>query len=138
MQRVVNAETKIGLRSSTMVWDWNVYCSKSHRLSYNTSLKVLTQSSNNKDSSRSEKLKPRDSKPAISYNNAMAEPAKKKNRKDKKKRFRGQKWEYIGEWKEQIPTTNINVTKVIPKKKRKVRYFNCDKKSHYTNNYTKP
>ena len=59
----------------------------------------------------------------------MAEPAKKKDRKDKKKSFQNQRWEYNSE---QTLATGVN-TKVT-KKKIKARCFNCNKKSHYANN----
>ena len=94
------------------------------------------QGSNNKDSSRSEESKPKDPKPALLLDNAAVEPAKKKDKKDKKKRFWGQKRKYTGERKKQTPATDVN--KAVPKKKLKVRCFNCDKKGHYANNYTKP
>ena len=97
---------------------------------------MQSQGSNNKDSSRSEEPKPKDPKPAPPRDDAAAEPAKKEDMKDKKKRFRGQKREHMGEWKEQTPATGVN--KAAPKKKLKVRCFNCDKKDHYANNCIKP
>ena len=136
VQRAVNAKAKAGLRSSTMVWDLDACCPKGHRPSHNTSLKVQSQGSNNKDSSRSQEPKPKDLKPALPCDNSAAEPAKKKDRKNKKKKFREQRREYTEEWKEQTPATGVN--KVAPKKKLKVRYFNCDKKGHYANNCTEP
>ena len=97
---------------------------------------MQSQGSNNKDSSHSKELKPKDPKPAPPRDDAAAKPAKKEDRKDKKKRFRGQRREHTGERKEQTPTTGVN--KAAPKKKLKVRCFNCDKKDHYANDYTKP
>ena len=87
IQKIVNAKAKSGLRSSTIVWDLNVYCSKGHHLSHNTFSKVQTQDSNNKNSSCSRKAKPKDPKLALLCDNAVVEPAKKKDRKNKKKRF---------------------------------------------------
>lgn len=70
-------------------------------------------------------------------------PAKKKDKKDKKKKFWGQKREYIGEQKEQTLAAGVNTTDISKKKKKrhnisKIMYLNCDKKGHYTNNYTEP
>ena len=66
-----------------------------------------------------------------------AKLAKKKDKKNKKKRFQGQKQKHIREQKRQILATGVNVTKAASKKKLKVRYFNYNKKGHYTNNCTK-
>ena len=96
---------------------------------------MQSQGSKNKDSSRSKEPKPKNPKPAPPRDDLAAEPAKKEDRKDKKKRFRGQRREHIEEQKEQTPVTGIN--EAAPKKKLKVRCFNCDKKGHYTNNCIK-
>ena len=111
-----------------MVWDLNAYCPRGYHLSYNTFLKVQTQGSNNKDSSHSKKPKSKDPKPALPRDDAVIEPAKKEDKKDKKKRFWGQRREYTGERKEQTPATGVN--KAAPKKKLKIRCFNCDKKGY--------
>ena len=84
VQRAVNAKTKADLSSSTMFWDLDAYCPKGHRLSYNTSSTVQTQSS--KDLSRPKKTKPKDPKLVLSRDNA-AESFKKDDRKDKKRKF---------------------------------------------------
>ena len=118
-----------------MIRDSDACGSRGYRPSHNTSSKVQSQGSNNKDSSRSKEPKPKDPKSASLRDNAAAEPAKKKNRKDKKKRFRRQKREHTGERKEQTPATDVN--KAALKKKLKVRCFNYDKKGHYANNCTK-
>ena len=60
---------------------------------------MQTQSFNNKDSSCSEKPKSKDLKPAPSRGNVAVEPIKKKDKKDKKKRFQGQKRENTEEQK---------------------------------------
>ena len=86
VQRAVNAEAKAGLRSSTMVRDSDVRYPRGHRPSHNTSSKVQTQGSSHKNLPRSEKPKPKDPKLAPSHDKA-AEPAKKKNKKDKKKKL---------------------------------------------------
>ena len=83
VQKTINMETKGDLKSSTMVQDFNAYYPRGHRLSHNTSSKMQTKGSNNKNSTHSNKLKNKILKPTPLYGNA-AEPAKKK---DKKKRF---------------------------------------------------
>ena len=140
MQKVVNAEAKVGLRSSTKVWDLDACCPRGHRPSHNTSSKMQTQGS--KDSFCPKKTKPKDLKSAPSRDNA-AESSKKNNKKDKKKRFRGQRWKHTGERKEQTLATNVNTINVSKKKKKrrdvnKITYFNCDKKGHFASDYTKP
>lgn len=120
-----------------MVWNLYAYYSKAQYLSHNTFWKVQTQSSNNKNFSRLEKSKLKDSKLAPSRNNA-AEPAKKKDRKNKKKRFRGQRQKHTGKRDDQTQTTNINITEAVEKKKFKIRCFNCDKIGHYIKNCIKP
>ena len=100
VQRAVNAEAKVGLRSRIMVWDSDANYPRGHHTFYNTSSKVQSQGSNNKDSSCSKKPKPKNPKPAPPRDNAAAEPAKKKDKKDKKKRFQRQKREYTREQKE--------------------------------------
>ena len=85
-----------------MVRYWDAHGPRCHRLSHNTSSKVQTQGS--KDSSCIKEPKPKDSKPALLCDN-VAEPAKKENRKDKKKRFRNQRREHT---EEQTPATGVN------------------------------
>ena len=65
------------------------------------------------------------------------ESAKKKDKKDKKKKFQGQKQDHIKEQKEQTLAIGAIVTEAVLKKKLKVKYFNCNKKSYYINNCTK-
>ena len=132
MQKAVKAKFKAGLKSSAMVRELDVRCVRGHCLSHNTSSKVQTQGSSHKDSPRSEKLKPKDLKPAPSCDDA-AEPAKKEDRNKKKKKLQSQRREHTGE---QTPAIGIN-TEVL-KKKIKARCFNCIKKSQYANEYTKP
>ena len=97
-----------------MVWDSDACYPKGHRPSHNTSSKVQIQDF--KDLSLPKKTKPKDLKSALSRDNT-AESPKKDNRKDKKNRFRGQKWEHIGERKKQTPATNVNTTNISKKKK---------------------
>ena len=77
-----------------MVWDLDVCGLESYHLSSNTFLKVQTQGS--KDFSRLKKPKSKDSKSTLSYDN-MAEFPKKEDKKNKKKKFQNQKWEYTKE-----------------------------------------
>ena len=135
VQKAVNVEAKTGQRSSTMVRDLDARCLRGHHPFHNTSSKVQSQGSNNKNSFYSKEPKPKDPKLAPPRDDAAAELAKKEDKKDKKKRFRRQRREHTREWKEQTPATGIN--KAAPKKKLKVKCFNCDKKGHYTNNCTK-
>ena len=93
---------------------------------------MQTQGFSHKDSLHSEEPKLKDPKPAPSRDNA-AEPAKKEDRKEKKKRLRKQRWKHTNE---QTPTTRVNTK--APKKKLKARYFNCNKKGHYANECIKP
>ena len=67
-----------------MIWDLDVYCPRSYRLSHNTSSKVQTQGF--KKIFYLKKLKPKDPKLALLPND-MTELLKKNNRKNKKKRF---------------------------------------------------
>ena len=129
MQKAVNTKTKAGLRSSIMVWNLDVRCPRGHRLSHNIFLKMQIQGF--KDFSCSKKPKPKDSKPVLLCDNA-AKPAKIKDQKDKKKRFRNQKREHT---EEQIMATGVNTN--TSKKKIKARCFNNNKKSYYANKCTK-
>ena len=117
VQKAVNTKAKAGLRSSTMVWDLDAYCSKGHCLFHNTFLKVQTQGF--KDSSRPKKLKPKDPKSALSRDNVLELP-KKDNRKDKKKKFWSQKREHIGEQKEQTLANSVNIIDTSKKKKEEI------------------
>ena len=134
VQKAINTEAKAGLRSSTMVRDLNAHCRRGHHLSHNFSSKVQTQDSSHKDSPRSEESKNKDLKPALSRGNA-AEPAKKE---DKKKNLQGHR----REWNKQTPAIGNNTEAPKEKKKRhdpsKITCFNCNKKSYYARDYTKP
>ena len=85
-----------------------------------------------KNSSHFEESKPKDPKLAPPHNN-MVEPAKKEGKK--KKRSREHRQERISDKKKQSSTTSFNTE--TPKKKMRARYFNCNKISHYINDYTK-
>ena len=140
VQKTVNAKTKAGLRSSTMVWDSDARCPKGHRPSHNTFSKVQTQGS--KDLFCPKKTKSKDLK-SVPLCDDAAELPKKDNKKDKKKKFQDQKREYTGKRKEQTLATIVNTTDVSKEKKKKraiceITYFNCNKKGHFANDCTKP
>ena len=139
VQKAVNTEAKTGLKSNIMVWNLDACCSRSHRLFHNTFSKVQTQGS--KDPSCPKETKIKNLKSALSRNNA-AKSHKKDNRKDKKKRFQGQRRKYTREQKKQTPATNINTTNISKKNKKEhnvseITYFNCDKKGHFAIDCTK-
>ena len=102
-------------------------------MSHNNIFKVQTQGSNNKDSPCFKKTQNKNLKLILSRGNA-AKPSKKKQEKkflraytEVKQKKLGQLHHYQGPKKE--------------KKRRnlsKITYFNCNKKGHYANNYTKP
>ena len=140
VQKAINAEAKVGLRSSTIVWDLDAHCPRDYHPSHNTSSKVQIQGS--KDLSRPKETKSKDPKSALSRDNVVESP-KKDDRKDKKKRFWGQRQEYTEERKEQTPATNVNTINVSKKEKKrrdvsKITYFNCNKKGYLANDCTKP
>ena len=62
MQRAVNVEAKAGLKSSTMTQDLDIRCSRVHRPSKSTALKVQTKATTTKDFSHPEKPKAKEIK----------------------------------------------------------------------------
>ena len=110
-----------------MVRDLDTHWPRGYRLSHNIFLKMQTQGF--KDYSRFKKSKPKDLKPALSRDNAP-EPAKKKNKKDKKKRFHGQRREHTRDWKKQIVSIKV-IEANLKKKYSYIIYYNYDKKGHY-------
>lgn len=88
IQKAVNVEAKAGLRSSAIFWNLDTCCSSGYCLSHNTFSKMQTQNSNNKDFSYFKKSKPKDLKPILPCDNGV-KPVKKKDKKNKKKRFQG-------------------------------------------------
>ena len=137
MQRAVNAEAKAGLRSSIMVWDTDSRCSRGHRLSQNTSIKMQTQDSTAKES-KPEESRPKDLKPADGK--TLAPPRTNKSEKtfyqDKKKEYFKKKWDQ----KNSTPATRDNA--IEGEKKRNNRgnkkYYNCQKKGHFARNSSEP
>lgn len=135
MQKIVNTEVKISLKSTIMVQDLDIHCFQGHQFFNNTISKMQIQRITAKDFSCPKKSKIKDLKSAPPYSNII-EPAKEKN---KQKNFKYQQ-EHTRKLKE-ILVADDNTINVIKKKKHninKIMYFNCNKKSHYTNNYTKP
>ena len=137
VQRAVNAEAKAGLRSSAMVRDSDIRCRRDHRPSNNTTSKVQTQGTSAKEprpeESRSKETKPAKEKiPALPQTNAAKSLEQgKKDRKDKKRRFR--------ERKEQTLAIGTNVTDAgLKKKYPDITCYNCDKKGHYLKSCPKP
>ena len=91
MQKTINAEAKVGLRSSTMVQDLDIYYSKSHCPSNNIATKVQIQETTVKDS-RPKKAKTKDLKSTLfCINAAKFLKQEKKDWKDKKKKFQQKK-----------------------------------------------
>ena len=75
VQKAVNAEAKAGLRSSTMVWESDAYCPKSHHLSHNTFSKVQTQGTTAKEP-RTKEFQPKEAKQANSNVPTLLHPNK--------------------------------------------------------------
>lgn len=71
LQKAINVENKIGLRSSVIVWDAESYCFKSYCLFHNTFAKVQIKSLTAKKS-KSEESKSRKSK--LANKNFFAPP----------------------------------------------------------------
>ena len=127
VQKVVNVETKAGLRSSAMVRDSDIRCFRGHYPFNSTASKVQTQGTSAKkprpEESRTKEAKPAEKKaPAPPRTNAVeSSEQSKKDRKDKKRRFRERR-----ERSEETPATEVNTE--APKKKFKTRCFNYNKK----------
>ena len=89
------------------------------------------QTQGSKDFFRSKKSKPKDSQPILSCDD-MAELAKIKNKKDRKKRFRGQRREHIQKRKKQTTATGVNITEADSKKNYPyITYYKCEKKYYH-------
>ena len=135
VQKVVNAEAKASLKSSTMVRNSDIRCSQGHCPSHIILLKVQTQRTTAKEprakKSRLKKMKLIDGKtPALSRSN---EPAKSNCKKKKR------------EWlKKKDSTLAIGDNAIEGKKKRipnntsQITCYNCQKKSHFANKCPEP
>ena len=84
MQRAINAEAKAALKSSTMIRDLDIYCSRDYLFSNNTFSTVQNQGIIAKDFSRPKKPKTKDLKSALLCDN-ITELAKIKNKQKKLK-----------------------------------------------------
>ena len=137
VQRAINAKSKAGLRSSAMVRDLDICCPWSHRSSNITASKVQTQGKSVKEPCL-EESRPKEAK--LPKKMATASPRAnvaesleqgKKDRKNKKRRFR--------ERKEQTPATGTNITNAgLKKKYPNITYYNYDKKGHYSKSCSEP
>ena len=125
------------LRSSLMIQGLDAYYPRGYCLFYNTFSKIKTQSLNNKSLFYSKECKTKESKRDLLHDNTV-ELGKKKDKKNKKKTL----GEHKQEQNKPILTIGINITNILKKKKRchinKIMCFNCNKKSYYDSNYTKP
>ena len=83
VQRTVNVEAKAGLKSSTIVRDSDIRCSKDHRLSKSIASKVQTQKTTAKDSHLEE---PKVKKAKLTLSWAKANKLSKQARKKRKKK----------------------------------------------------
>ena len=83
IQKSINVKAKASLKFDIMIWNLDIHCPRDYYPSYNISSKIQIQCF--KDFSYSKKLKPKDLKSALSYNN-MAKLSKKNYKKDKKKK----------------------------------------------------
>ena len=136
VQKVVNAEAKAGLRSSTMVQNSDIHCPRGHRPFNNTAAKVQTQGI--KDSHPEE---PKVKKVRPTPSRAEAREPSEQARKEKKKKRQQERRD-----KDQILASTTNTTEVQQKKKKKTRdrdiskvtCFNYNKKGHYASTCTKP
>ena len=84
VQKAVNAESKVGLRSSIMVRDSDINCFRDYRLSNSTASKVQTQGTTTKNSYPGE-LKVKEKKPTSLWAEA-SKPSEQAHKEKKKKR----------------------------------------------------
>ena len=141
MQKTVNVEAKVGLKSSTIVRDSDIRSSRGHRPSNSTVLKVQTQKTHAKNSSRLEEPKAKEIEFVRADTAKLLEQDKKdkKDRRNKKRRFRKRN--------EQSDTLAIGKNTIDASKKKKknrdwhtsrIIYYNCNKKGHFANTCIKP
>ena len=84
MQKAVNAEAKVSLRSSTIVWDLDICCPRSHRHSNSTISNMQIQWTTAKDF-HPEEPRVKETRPTLSRVEA-SKPSKWARKKKKKKR----------------------------------------------------
>ena len=104
VQKAVNAESKAGLRSNTMVRNSDICCPRGHRPSNSTASKVQTQGITTKDS-HPEEPKVKEIRPTPSRAEA-SKPSKQARKKKKKKRHQEK------QDKEQTPASTANAMEV--------------------------
>ena len=132
MQRAVNAEVKIGLKSSIIVQNLDACFSKGYRLSHKTFLKVQTQGSTAKKSKLKE-FKPKESKSVNERSSVLFYTNKpfKLNCKDMKKKWLKKKDSIMAirdnAIKSKKKQTHNNTSQII--------CYNCQKKNHFANKY---
>ena len=141
MQRAVNVEAKASLKSSIIIWDLDIYCSGSHRSFNSTALKMQTQGTTVKDSSRPKKPKVKETK-SIRANAVEPLEQDKKDKKDwgdKKRSFRKKKK------RSNTLVTGNNAIDALKKKKKnrdcdisEVTCYNFNKKEHFAKTCIKP
>ena len=132
VQKAVNAEAKVGLRSSIIVWNSDARCFRGHRPSHNTSSKVQTKGTTAKEP-RVKEPRPKEAKPA--NGKAPAPPRSdepiKPTRQEKKKEY----------WKKKQDLKNSSLTNgnnPIKGKKGDRKYYNCQKNGHIARNCPEP
>lgn len=86
VQKTIYTKAKANLILRGIIWDLNVHYFRAYYLSHNISSKVQTLGYNNKCFFPFEKSKPKNPK-LIPLDNNRAEPAKRKDRKNKRKEF---------------------------------------------------
>ena len=85
IQKAINAEAKVGLRSSNIIWDLDARYPWGHRLSHNTSSKMQTQGTSAKEP-RTKESRPKEIKSTNGKTFALPcfdEPAKSNCKKKK-------------------------------------------------------
>ena len=146
VQRAVNVEAKAGLKSSAMVQDSDIRYLRGYRPSSSIAAKVQTQGTFAKEP-HPEEFKTKEAKlakgkaPALLRINVVESSEQgKKDRKDKKWRFRERR-----KWSEDTPATSHNTIDASKKKKKnrdcdisRVTCYNYNKKGHFANICTEP
>ena len=134
VNKAVNAEAKVSLRSNTIVWDLDAHCFRNYHPSHNTFSKVQIQRTTAKEpctkKSRPKEIKSADNKtPVLPCSNESANS----NRKDKRR-------EWLKKKKNSTPAIRDNAIKSkkkrIPGNTSQVTCYNCQKKGHFVNKST--
>ena len=139
VQKAINAKAKASSRFSTMIRDLDAHYSKSHHFSHATLAKVQTQGFNIKKSKPKE-FRPKNPKLVKGKTSTLFHS---KSTKPQKTFYIDKKKEYLKKKRDQknnIPAIadNANVIKRGKKKQNNwdnKRYYNCQKKCHFSKNY---